>query len=159
MANERNMTLRYQVKIDKMTSIDIKIILVYLPNNNNSSSNKILKDNQTSKKSSLNNAREKIFNNRVNSIVHDKMVTSPLFVFLYLFGRVCESVPYLTSGRKHIFNVIPFIKFLEMTLRVELTNGMLFKCHSTETQNECVPFVTLSSGFNALLMSNSSFFV
>lgn len=33
MANERKMTLSYQVKIDKMTSIDINIILVYLPKN------------------------------------------------------------------------------------------------------------------------------
>lgn len=46
MANERKMTLRYQVKIDKMTTIDINIILVYLPNNNS----KIMKDNQTSSK-------------------------------------------------------------------------------------------------------------
>lgn len=127
MANERKMTPRYQVKIDKMTSIDINIILVYLPNNNNSS-NKIMKDNQTSKNLPLTTAGKKNFNNRVNSIVHDKMVPYPLFVFLYLFFAcvcVCECALFAKRSKTYI-RCHSIYQILEMTLRVELTNGMLF---------------------------------
>lgn len=84
MANERKMTLRYQVKIDKMTSIDINIILVLFTENEKGKKCE-------RKKRPLPFGRKKTkSHNQVNSIVRDKMVHRH---YLFAFFVVC-----LTSG-------------------------------------------------------------